>query len=153
MSQGVAVAPELGRALRGYRRRAGLSLLRTARAVGIDHSYLSRLEHGRRHPSAATLERLVGVLGVPAGEAEELRGLAGYPARDPLTALGAIEPALVAVARGLRRREVGPETRAAVRAALLGLARLVTAATVLLLALAATGYLDDLVGAAGGLVS
>ncbi|HUY46130.1 MAG TPA: helix-turn-helix transcriptional regulator [Streptosporangiaceae bacterium] len=112
MSQSIATSAALGRAMRGYRHRAGLSLLRTAAAAGIHPTYLSRLEHGRRHPSAATLDRLVVALGVPAREAEELRALAGHPPRDPLTPLVVIDPAL-----------------------------------------AATGYLDDLVGATTGLVS
>jgi len=150
MSQTIATSAALGRAMRDYRQRAGLSLLRTATAAGIHHTYLSRLEHGRRHPSAATLDRLVVALGVPAREAEELRALAGHPPRDPLTPLVVIDPALADVVRGLSRGDLRPEARAAIRAGLLGLAQLVTT---VLLALAATGYLDDLVGATTGLVS
>ena len=139
MSQTIATSAVLGRTVRGYRQRAGLSLLRAAAAAGISDAYLSRLEHGRRHPSARTLDRLVVALAVPAREAEELRALAGHPPRDPLTPLTVIDPALADVVRGLSRGDLRPEARAAIRAGLL--------------ALAATGYLDDLVGAAAGIVS
>ena len=150
MSQAITTSAALGRAMRGYRQRAGLSLLRAAAAAGVHHTYLSRLEHGKRHPSARTLDRLVVALSVPSSEAEQLRALAGHPPRDPLTPLMVIDPALADVARGLARGDLRPEARAAIRAGLLGLAQLVTTA---LLALAATGYLDDLAGAAVGIVS
>jgi len=139
VSQAIATSAALGRAMRAHRHRAGLSLLRAAAAAGVHHTYLSRLEHGKRHPSARTLDRLVVALAVPAREAEELRALAGHPPRDPLTPLTVIDPALADVVRGLSRGDLRPEARAAIRAGLL--------------ALAATGYLDDLVGAAAGIVS
>ena len=125
MSQRITIPSVLGRTVRTYRRRAGLSLARAAAAAGIDHTYLSRLENGQRHPSAQTLDRLIIVLAVPGAEAEQLRALAGHPPRDPLAPLVVIDPALADVARGLSRGDLRPEARAAIRAALRGLAELV----------------------------
>ena len=53
--------------LRHYRERAGLSQVRLAQLVGIDHSYLSRLESGRRHPTRGVvlLSALTQVVGDP----------------------------------------------------------------------------------------
>ena len=56
--------PELGRNLRRVRTAAGLTQTALAKRSGIDRSYVSDLEAGQRHPTAATLQRLAKVLGV-----------------------------------------------------------------------------------------
>ncbi|UAJ80715.1 helix-turn-helix transcriptional regulator [Leifsonia sp. ZF2019] len=54
-----------GTALRVLRQTLGISARDLAVRVGIDPSFLSRLEHGARQPSAPVLRRLATGLGVP----------------------------------------------------------------------------------------
>jgi transcriptional regulator with XRE-family HTH domain len=55
---------EFGRVLREQRRTAGLSQRQLAELVGVDYSYLSKLENGRTPPPAVdTIERLADALG------------------------------------------------------------------------------------------
>ena len=52
-------------ALRVIRERSGLGLSELARRAGCSQPHLSNIEHGRRHPSPATLHRLAAALHVP----------------------------------------------------------------------------------------
>lgn len=53
----------LGRALRELRDRAGLSQTGLAVKAGTDHTYISRVEHGRIDLRWRTLARLLEALG------------------------------------------------------------------------------------------
>lgn len=82
---------------------ATLARLRTARrlnhnqlaaACGLDHSYISRLERGKREPSRETVTVLAGALGATEGERGRLLRAAGYWPDDAPTAIAiAIEEA------------------------------------------------------------
>jgi transcriptional regulator with XRE-family HTH domain len=67
-----------GSVLKTMRERAGLSQNQLARLSGLDHSYLSRLESGQRHPSYDTVARLARVLARDRQERELLFAVAGY---------------------------------------------------------------------------
>jgi len=62
--------PDLAADLRHAREARGLSLRATARAIGIDAGYLSRLERGQRAPRMAVAVKWARALGVD-GEVEE----------------------------------------------------------------------------------
>jgi transcriptional regulator with XRE-family HTH domain len=51
--------------LRDLREGAGTSLREAARDLGVDPSYLSRVERGRKRPSAAILDRAASYYDVP----------------------------------------------------------------------------------------
>lgn len=54
-----------GDAIRAIRERGGQRQVELASASGIDRAYLSHIEAGRRHPSAAVARRLAEALKVP----------------------------------------------------------------------------------------
>lgn len=56
---------EFGSLLRAARQRAGLSLRELAKRVGVNHSHLSRLEHGKAEASRELVFRLAEVLAAP----------------------------------------------------------------------------------------
>ena len=60
------------------RRRSGLTLRQLARRAGTSHSTLSAYEHGRKDPTARTVERVLRAAGFTA-EVE----LVPLPAGDP----------------------------------------------------------------------
>ena len=64
--------PGLADALRQARLDRCLSLREAARAAGIDHSYLLRLERGERCPRVGVAVRLAAVLGLDDDLATEL---------------------------------------------------------------------------------
>ena len=57
----------LGKNVRHWRIAAGLTQTAVAKRSGMNRSYLSRLESGRRNPTLATLERLAKTLKVTPG--------------------------------------------------------------------------------------
>ncbi len=63
-----------GERLRECRRAKGISQRRLAHLVGIDHTYVSKMEQGRLEPSEATIRRMALVLDA---DALELLNLAG----------------------------------------------------------------------------
>jgi transcriptional regulator with XRE-family HTH domain len=67
-----------GAVLKELRERAGLSQNQLAKLSGLDHSYLSRLESGQRHPSYDAVARLAKVLARDKQERERLFAAAGY---------------------------------------------------------------------------
>ncbi|MCS7295801.1 MAG: helix-turn-helix transcriptional regulator [Dehalococcoidia bacterium] len=73
-----------GALLRQYRERVGISCSELARRTGLHYSYISRLEHGSRHPSLEAVERMVRALDLTVEECHALRAAAGYPP-EPLT--------------------------------------------------------------------
>jgi len=54
--------------LRTIRQAQGQSLREVARAAGMDHASLSRIERGLRDPQVSTLRRLCRVLGLTKAE-------------------------------------------------------------------------------------
>jgi len=57
----------LGKNVRHWRIAAGLTQTAVAKRSGVNPSYLSHLESGRRNPTLATLERLAKILNVAPG--------------------------------------------------------------------------------------
>ena len=63
------MAPTFGQQLREWRRLAGLSQRRLAESVGVDFSYVSKLENDRlAPPSAETVIRLAEAINAPPDE-------------------------------------------------------------------------------------
>lgn len=67
------------RTLRELRESRGISQLRLAKLVEVDHSYVSRLEHGLRAPSVALLHRIADALALSPEERQQLFASAGFP--------------------------------------------------------------------------
>lgn len=57
-----------GLVVRRARRAAGLSQEGLAAVAGLDRTYVSGLENGRRNPTLITLDRLANALGRPLSE-------------------------------------------------------------------------------------
>jgi transcriptional regulator with XRE-family HTH domain len=57
----------LGKNVRQWPIAAGLTQTAVAKRSGMNSSYLSHLESGRRNPTLATLERLAKILNVAPG--------------------------------------------------------------------------------------
>lgn len=74
-----------GAALARLREQANVSVRQLAARAGYDHSYVSRLEAGRREPSRQAVTDFVAALGLDDDAAAELYAAAGYlpPARCP----------------------------------------------------------------------
>lgn len=73
-----ASASTLGAAVRGLRRRRGLTLVQLADLAALSHPFLSQLERGLARPSMASLDRIAAALGssvveLLAGESTERR--------------------------------------------------------------------------------
>jgi transcriptional regulator with XRE-family HTH domain len=79
---------ELGPLLRSVRIRSGLGLRAAARAAGVSHGYLLRLEAGERCPSSAVAAELLRVLPLEDEEATVLiaAGLGDRGRSHPLRA-------------------------------------------------------------------
>jgi len=58
----------VGRRLRELRLRAGITITRLAKRVGLSASVLQRIEDGGAHPSVGTLNDLAGQLGTSVAE-------------------------------------------------------------------------------------
>lgn len=116
--------------LREFRERAGLSQSRLARLARIDHSYVSRLEGGRRAPERAVVLRLAEALGLDPTERDRLLVAAGAAPVSALTHdVG--DPVLERAARLLLDDTVPAPVRADFRAALAAVVRQAERATVL----------------------
>jgi DNA-binding XRE family transcriptional regulator len=57
----------LAKSVRHWRIAAGLTQTAVAKQSGVNRSYLSHLESGRRNPTLATLQRLAKILNVAPG--------------------------------------------------------------------------------------
>jgi transcriptional regulator with XRE-family HTH domain len=62
----IYTASSLGSAIRQYRRQAGLTQAELAARVGIDQSYLSRLEHGQETEQVRRIIAILKQVGVRA---------------------------------------------------------------------------------------
>lgn len=60
------VRTRVGRNLRRYRLAKGISQEELAHLCELDRTYVSGIERGVRNPTVTVLERLAGVLGIPA---------------------------------------------------------------------------------------
>ena len=58
------VRARVGKNVRAYRERAGLSQEALADAAALDRTYVSGIERGRRNPTVVVLERVADALGV-----------------------------------------------------------------------------------------
>ena len=92
--------------LRHYRDRARLSCNELARAVGVDPSYISRLERGEREPPRRPIvERLASCLQLSLEDQDRLLVTAGY-APASIAVLGRWDTTLQEVADVLTDRRI-----------------------------------------------
>src|SRR3954470_20954411 len=100
---------EFAALLRGFRERARLSCNELARAVGVDPSYISRLERGEREPPRRrVVESLAQALQLGLDEQDRLLVSAGY-APATVALLGEWDATLQAVADVLVDRAIPPQ--------------------------------------------
>jgi len=57
-THGIVAFVEFAEVLRGLREKSGLSIKRLAPSLGVDYTYLSKLESNRLKPSAELVERV-----------------------------------------------------------------------------------------------
>lgn len=69
---------EFGSVLKRLRLNHGLTQPKLAESAGCDHSYVSRLEGGHRHPTLDAVERLAEGMSAGDEERDQLRLAAGY---------------------------------------------------------------------------
>jgi transcriptional regulator with XRE-family HTH domain len=67
-TEGKAVAATFGRTLRAQRQRVGLTQEALALGAGVDRTYISMLERGRRGPTLQLILRVGWILGCPAAQ-------------------------------------------------------------------------------------
>jgi transcriptional regulator with XRE-family HTH domain len=97
--------------LRSFRERAGRSRNNLAHEVGVDPSYLTRIEHGDREPPRLHIvEALARSLRLSIADRNRLLVAAGY-APLSVVQLGAWDDALQAVADVLTDIHLSPEER------------------------------------------
>ena len=63
-----AISSKLGKNLKRIRTEKQLSQGVIARKLKVHRAYISGVEHGKRNPTLATIEKLAGALGVSADE-------------------------------------------------------------------------------------
>lgn len=100
--------------LAALRTARGLSQSRLAHEAGFDHSYISRLEAGKREPSRETVTALAEVLTLGHAELDRLLIAAGFRPTDDSN-LFADEPALAEAVRLLRDPRLPEPMRANIR--------------------------------------
>jgi transcriptional regulator with XRE-family HTH domain len=105
------MAEDFGVALAAARGARGLSQSRLAVEAGFDHSYISRLEAGKREPSRETVLALAQVLRLEGPDLDRLLLAAGFRPLDD-SSLFADEPAIAAAVRLLRDPRVPEPMRA-----------------------------------------
>lgn len=97
--------------LRMFRERAGRSRNNLAHEVGVDPSYLTRIEHGDREPPRLHIvEALARALRLSMSDRNRLLVAAGY-APLSVVQLGSWDEALQAVADVLNDTQLSPEER------------------------------------------
>lgn len=108
---GIQQRDEFPSMLRAFRERNGSSRNALAHQVGVDPSYLTRIEHGDREPPRQHIvEALTRALRLSVPERNRLLVAAGY-APLSVVQLGAWDDALQAVADVLNDIELSPEER------------------------------------------
>lgn len=68
----------IGMSLRKLRKQRKESLEQTAKAVGVERSYLNKVELDKIHPSVKLLDKLIGHFSVEGNNATDLRQRAGH---------------------------------------------------------------------------
>jgi transcriptional regulator with XRE-family HTH domain len=102
---------EFSSLLRSFRERAGRSRNNLAQEVGVDPSYLTRIEHGDREPPRLHIvEALARALRLPLSDTNRLLVAAGF-APVSVVQLGVWDDALQAVADVLNDIELSTEDR------------------------------------------
>ena len=105
------MAEDFPQLLRGYRERTGRSRNNLAYEVGVDPSYLTRIEHGDREPPRQHIvEALARALRLSVPERNRLLVAAGY-APVSIVQLGAWDDAFQAVADVLNDHDLSDEER------------------------------------------
>lgn len=108
------MAQTFAQVLAELRTMRGLSQSRLAHEAGFDHSYISRLEAGKREPSRETVLALAEVLTLRPVELDRLLIAAGFRPTDD-SSLFADEPALAEAVRLLRDPRLPEPLRANIR--------------------------------------
>jgi transcriptional regulator with XRE-family HTH domain len=112
---GSGSVPGFAERLQAARQRAGISQNQLARQVGIDPSYLNRIERGEREPPRRdVVEALTDALALAPADADDLLISAGHLTRA-LARLGPLDPTIRLVAECLADPDVPAEDRAALR--------------------------------------
>ena len=62
------VRARLGSVIRGWRKKAGLTLAGLAEAAQVDAGFLAYIETGKKMPSLMTLAKIAGALDLPVGD-------------------------------------------------------------------------------------
>lgn len=102
---------EFARVLRAFRERANRSRNNLAHEVGVDPSYLTRIEHGDREPPRQHIvEAICKALRLTVADRNRLLVSAGY-APVSVMQLGQWDDALQAVADVLNDHRLSPEDR------------------------------------------
>ena len=105
-----------GDALRSVRVRLNLSQGQLAQKVGLDRSYINRLEAGERGaPSANAIVAMASALDLDELDTDRLLLSGGLPVKA-LVDLGLDDPTLLALARRLTDSRLSSTSRAALRA-------------------------------------
>jgi transcriptional regulator with XRE-family HTH domain len=94
-----------GQLLKRYREAARLSQSRLAQRAGFDHSYVSRLESGRRAPTREAILRLAEALELGPADRDTLLAAAGFMPEQAEHLFGH-EPILGEVVELLQRQDV-----------------------------------------------
>ncbi len=94
-----------GQLLKRYREAARLSQSRLAQRAGFDHSYVSRLESGRRAPTREAILRLADALELSPADRDSLLAAAGFMPEQAEHLFGH-EPVLSEVVELLQRHDV-----------------------------------------------
>lgn len=107
-----------GEALRSVRVRLDLSQGQLAQKVGLDRSYINRLEAGERGaPSAHAIVAMASALNLDDLDTDRLLLAGGLPVKA-LVDLGLDDPTLLALARRLTDTRLAPASRSALRSAI-----------------------------------
>jgi transcriptional regulator with XRE-family HTH domain len=110
--------PGFAEMLQAARQAAGISQNQLARRVGVDASYLNRIERGEREPPRReVVEALIEALELPGAEADDLLVAAGHLPRA-LATLGPLDPTLRLVAEALTDPSLPEADQAELREAL-----------------------------------
>jgi len=84
---------EIGRLVRDLRISAGMTQYDLAEAIGVNNSYLSRIENGERRPSTKIMRKMAQALNYPYDELVVVSGLLSPEFRQK-RALGVSEPSV-----------------------------------------------------------
>jgi transcriptional regulator with XRE-family HTH domain len=82
-----SVVTTFPRILRDLREKHDMSQARLAKAIGVDHSYISRLESGQRRPSYDVVLAIASALGLDNEERKLLFASAGYLLPEEIEAI------------------------------------------------------------------